>query len=1043
MTGKYQRTEEEKKSATFNYYLVLRISPAEKDPKAIDRAVKTMANSWTKSTAYDRRFADLRGDILKVMVEDLGFDPATGDYTKKGARAEELKAAKAMKLKAASDVVVEMCRISGKLYKSSLVKIYENDRKNNGAFDYEWYTAQDLEKAVSYLIDQGVKFIDDTQRHSAFNSFTKIEENLEHARKTDLYDVIESSPDRSIKELNEAITVAYSKRINKTTSQGTAIGALLGEAKTMFKTEASKKAYDDYLSVKESVWNQLKARVKVGIRTLSVEEYLKYIERIKDAHKTDFDSAEQYMVKCMACYGVTVDGLDSSRGGIDLEICPYPECGKAFSSKTGVKACPHCGRALEVDCWSCGARMPFTSKSKTCPRCKSNYGSKGDFYACAERIDRLLLGGNVDDLRAALGDLKILVPGYGPGMKGPAFDKISGYEAEIARKEQIEKTTGVNYRNEFSIIQDLVSKKRYVQAYNLSSGLRRKYGGYNADATDKLIASVQAIVEQARNFANQARAYESAGNEAMALSFAAKAMDICADCNEAHLILKNHPPKAPSGVKASVVSGNTVRVEWNAGSAGSATYTVIKKIASPPSGYTDGTVVSSGLPITFFEDKKIAGNTPCYYGVFAERFGIRSPLCTTSSPAAIYPEVSDVRQEVVEGVIRVRWDCPQNVRTVEVWKKEGTIAPQRPGEGTRVPTDGSAGFTDSDCKTENSYLIVCRYEYNGVSRYSRGTVRTFKKFVQLKSLEDPAVEQHENGTFSFICKPRDGQGIRLVCAKNQIACRLDFPVSINDYNRVCGGCTLAKIGYTDGQRREFSLPDNDLYWVYPMTYNEQLFMLSKPFLLCGIKGINGLSWTEEHGTVHIRGVLHKDTKRVVARISGSGFPDSLNGPDEQVSITKERFISEGGMSIALKLNTVNYISLFVELEKDGTAVTTGAVKLGSEPIDFREKTLVRHSISANVQAGKSFAVTVEFASDTPITLPKLCLVKGSPRPLTRSAGELVDTIGPLTLKKGLFSNVYTAKVRIVSPPCGLNTRFVVFAYDDRAGNVTLKEVRNI
>ena len=70
-------------------------------------------------------------------------------------------------------------------------------------------------------------------------------------------------------------------------------------------------------------------------------------------------------------------------------------------------------------------------------------------------------------------------------------------------------------------------------------------------------------------------------------------------------------------------------------------------------------------------------------------------------------------------------------------------------------------------------------------------------------------------------------------------------------------------------------------------------------------------------------------------------------------------------------------------------------------------------------------------------------MKGSPRPMDKTSGELVDKIDPIKLKKGLFSKKYTAKQTIVVPPASLRMKFVAFIDDDTKKYVQLKEVRSI
>ena len=279
--------------------------------------------------------------------------------------------------------------------------------------------------------------------------------------------------------------------------------------------------------------------------------------------------------------------------------------------------------------------------------------------------------------------------------------------------------------------------------------------------------------------------------------------------------------------------------------------------------------------------------------------------------------------------------------------------------------------------------------------------------------------------------------------REKLACRFDTVTQMLDFNKICKNCTAIN-HYTDTEGNfTFSLPEGQVMWVYPMIYNEQLFMLSKPFLLNNVNGIRNVTYTEDQGTVLIKGMLHGDAKNIIVKIGSKDFPKSVDGPEEKYVVSKSQYTADGGVTVKLKTNTINYISLFVELEKDGTTTITKPTRVGDKPIDYRERVVVQHALSYKPSPKGNFTVKITFAANAPIELPRLCLVKGFPRPMTKNVGELVEIIEPLTLKKGLFSSQYTAKVNIVCGGCPVNTKFVVFPHDESVKYIQLKEVKTI
>ena len=88
-------------------------------------------------------------------------------------------------------------------------------------------------------------------------------------------------------------------------------------------------------------------------------------------------------------------------------------------------------------------------------------------------------------------------------------------------------------------------------------------------------------------------------------------------------------------------------------------------------------------------------------------------------------------------------------------------------------------------------------------------------------------------------------------------------------------------------------------------------------------------------------------------------------------------------------------------------------------------------------------MTVKFAADEPVTTPALIIMKGFPRPLNKSMGTLVERIGEIPLKKGLFSSKYTAKITIDIPPDRKNTKYIIFLADENVKHAKIKEVASL
>ena len=1001
-------------------------------------------NKWTQGLPIQRRYKDLFQDVENVMIKDVGYNPATNSYSVTGARAIELANAKKLKLGEAVRLITSMANNKGRLYKSELKQIVSAEK-------IEWFTIDDLENEVKLLTKQGIKYIDDTQSVIDFRNYKKIEDFLPTAQASSVYEIIGLSSSDQISAFGPAIKAAIAK--NKPiapTPKGTAIGKILGIAEIIFKTEESKRKYDDYLKIKESVWDELALRQSHGIKEITLDEFLNYAEKMKAALGMTIDQVELQLAAGLKEFKIIVvgtgDAKDENGNVIDLEICPYPECGKAYriNKNQTVKSCPHCGKALEILCWNCGGKMPYTTKSKTCPTCGGTFQSKTLFDARLADIERLvrLPSSSIIDLRSALTNLKNVVPNYQSNANSFAAKKISEYEAIIAKRIKEEETVGVNYKKDVEKIQEQIAQKNYQQALNLASMLRKNYPTYNVNNTTALINDINKVLNLASAQVQQAKAYITQRNEAQVIACAAKALDICADYTEAYQILPN--PEAPSNVKVNITGNNTVRIEWTKnGNQTLTTYTIIKKVGSKPTSITDGTVIESNVTINFYEDSNLVSATPYYYAVFADRYGKISAPATSNGAVQVYLDVQNVRQEMVMEGISVKWDVPHNVKAIEIWKNEGPIAPSNAGEGTKIAVKSMNGFVDSVDSGECSYLILCQYEVAGVKNYSKGIRKTFKKYEQIKKLENVVISALPTGEFVLKNKPVEDGKISVIYSRERLSCRIDTVLPMLDFNKLCKNAQSAHITYDHEQNTLFTLPQNQVLWAYPMVSNEQLFILSSPVLLNTLSGIRSVSFTESNGTVKITGRLDAGIKNVIVKISNNKFPMDIDDEGDKIVCSRDSFDDEGGAIVKLKSDTLNYISVFTEIVQNGNSTYTRAIPISTEPIGTLRKKVVQYSIDYNVSSTKKFNITLKFSADEEIVVPRLCVMKGFPRPMDKISGELVDKIEPIKLKKGLFSKQYTAKYTLVVPPDALKTKFVAFIDDDTKKHIQLKEVRTI
>ena len=1028
-----QRTPEELGNPEYNYFIAFKIDPKETDKSKIETRIKTALSS-TSGTIVGRRLNELKNDVLEVMCNDSVFNSASGTYAVgKGGRAKEAAAAKTFKLKEATGIVEILCQTRKMLLKSELIKILNVKNK-----PVTYITESEFFGALSYLEKMGVKIIDNTDVSIPFSDYQQAEKRLEPLNKKDLYDFLGLSSSASAAEIQKASDEQY-RESNKSSDlkKKQSVSNLCSTVKKLLLSgQAARDSYDRYLILRDKVWADFEKRKSFSIKEMSMEEYADYTQKVIELLKVSVAEAEKILAVGCKFFQFNIVGKSD---GSNFEVCPYPDCGKLYVK--GAKSCPHCGKPLEIFCWNCRQTMRFTKDDKGCSACGATVHAHELFRQKCSALDGLLAKPVTDiaTLQTAFLAVKNVVPNYASRADSAVAKKVNEYEGVIAARIKREETTGAKYREEVVAINELVAQKRYQSALALARGLAVKYPGYDSENTRKLTDSYTAVMNSAQQQVELAKQYMAQRNEGMAVAAAVKAIKLCDDHTEARQILQKFPPKPVTGLRASL-DGGKIRLEWGAVKQDYVTYTVIKKVGVAPTSAEDGALVEDGLSICFYEDLNIVSATPYFYAVYAERYGVRSSITATQTVVMGYADVANVRQEVVAGGVKVTWDTPQNVKSVEVWKNSGAVAPMNPGEGKRVPVSEN-GFTDACCDSENAYLIVCNYDVKGKTVYSHGVRAVFKPYEKTEPLRGVRIEPLGGGRYIFSCDAGYTGKVRLYTAATKLSIPTDTTLRYLDFNSICKGLSpVATVPNSEG-RLAFSLPLGKIYQVYAIVSTEQLFIVSPPVLINMIEGIVRCTHTFADGIVTVMGQLHPKASAVIIRIGQKDYIDTPEAGGEKFTFRAEEFSRKGKLELKLKTDTVNYITVFVEFREDGVTSYAQPVRL-TPPIDYRETIPVLYSMEYVSNPSKPFKVTLSFEADKEVFLPNMVLMQGSPRPLNKNAGGLCERVDDVVLKKGLFSKKYIAKRVIMAKPVPANIKFALFL-DEDVSFIQLKEVRKL
>ncbi len=1022
------RTAEELNDPAFNYFLAYKIDPNETDKAKIEPIIKK-AMSDTKGGLESRRLLELKTDIMEIMCNDSTYNAQTGTYKpNSGGRAQEAKAAKKLKLKETVDVIQRLCQTRKTILKSEIKGLC--DKANTPV---AFFTEAELDAAIKPLLSI-IKIIDNLDSSIPFDKYQKTDQLLKAQKKADLYDFLGCKPTDSSAEIQNKSDEQYkNSQKGSDLKKKQAVSALCALVKELIlSSPQSKKYYDYYLALRDDIFANYEIFKSNGIKEIEFETYLKNAQTVVDTLHISSNEAETILAVALKFYQLTLIGNNTG----DLEFCPYPGCGMLF--KKGAKSCPHCGKPLEVVCWNCRQTTPLTKDDRGCPTCGATQHAHDVFVKKCGALDSLFARPNVTipELETALLDIKNVVPNYQSRADSTIAKKVQDYNKQVGEIVDREKKLGEAYKADVAKTRELIAQKKYQTAFGVARSLQTKYGSYNLASTQKIVADINAVLATAQKQIEMAKAYAAQRNEAAAIAAAAKALEICEDYNEARQILQKFPPKPVTNLRATL-NGNKVLLEWDDRVKQDFTsYTIIKKVGVAPVNADDGALVDKGLSIKFFEDENIIPATPYYYSVYVDRGGIKSPLCTTMTPVLLYTDVSNVQQEFVTSGIKVSWETPKNIKNIEVWKKDGPVAPLKAGDGTKVVSDGK-GFYDEKCTGETSYLIICNYQVKDKVVQSRGVKVVFKPFEKTSPLENVNIEPIGPNKYVFTCNEGYTGNVSLYYSNTKLPIQTNTVLKYIDFTTICKGLTKIATSPTVDGKISFIIPQDKIGMVYPIVATDQLFVVSPPHLVNTITGMNA-SHTVNNGTVRITGALHPKASNLIVKVSHSKYADKMTDAGENFTFKKEEYTKRGFAEVHLQTNTINYITLFVEFVEDGIKTYSQPVKL-NPPIDHRESVNVHYCLEYTATPAKPFKVTITFESNIEVEVPALVLMKGRPVPLNKNEGELCERLEPLKLKKGFLSKKYTGKHIVTVTPTATTTKFAVFLSED-GGHVAIIEV---
>ena len=978
-----ERREHEKT----NYYLVLELDfrKPEVSKDVIKKVFESKCAEWSSflNNPQKRREAQSNQDLTSksgsferiMLAEDIGSQE----------RLEEAKAAQLISETKLKELVNSFCGI--KTVKVSDLKRYINNNK-------KYMLTLDSVKEQMKLA--GVTVEEDKGTSNTRNPFDEIVKDLDVIGKKTLYEYLYwavADPKNSLKKpdgtkwkqedifvlpineisrISDAIYARYNDIAQKT-ERNNAIKKLATSCKKVLTDAAMRKKYDAFIS--QTIPEVVSSRIDLfGLDlSISLEEAKDLIElygntdegrnlrfsEIKEALKREF----------LARKIVNYEFPNDTKEKPAFKRCRI--CG--FLAEYGNTHCTNCGNAYVIKCFKCGNEIE--NGVNNCPNCGVDLEGKSNAEAECKSAQRCLDRFDFD------GALKCIQRARRYWQECP---QIPSLETEILerKKELEEKIVEIN---------TLINKKYYVAAKTKYSSLTARVRGYSDVALGKIIDNA---ISEAKEWLDKAQ--KSQNNESQLIDYCSKALEICADLQEAKILMIKYPPKPASNLR--VVKRNSSNlITWNKSpSNGNVTYRLVKREGSvPKSDVEDGKTISLiETSANQFEDKSLSANVPTYYAVYTYRAGISTIPAFNNDAVYNFLDVENVSLEEGDSCISLMWDKADGIDKVEIFRKQGSAITGY-GDGSKIATTCSSLLSDVDLKNDQLYY----YAIYAVYQTARGTMHSSGIVMRGMPAQPPEKASNccltKNGdTYSFSWNPVKKGKVEVLITNKEPSLMSGTVVSLAEIKRLFTQISVESKTTTSIQ---FKLTGEGVYYICPVTLINQMGVIGDYQRISSVADFTNLLTPRLSGnTVYLQFDWSCQAEAAVVLYKIDGYP---NGPHDnfanKVVVTKMAYEKEKVIAIHDITLDEYYFTIYASYGNDvyssgvSTTYNNGTLGLISYKIDIK-RSLLR----------KIKGIKVHVEAENLNVIPKMVLYKKvGVQPVNKGDGILVGTIESVSQKK--------------------------------------------
>lgn len=548
MTEQERRQREDK-----NYYLVLELDFRKPELKkgVIEKAFEEKRKEWSRQVNNPARSRSARQNLELTGKSGSFAEVMLSEDESASRRREEAEAAK----KIADDKVESLINNFsgvGKINSSAIKKLLDK---------YKKYRIT-MEEFRSLLKANGIEEIADTAQNdlAKSSSLAQIQKNLDVIGRKTLYDYLFAfvsdarydmkKPDGSEWTLEDIFALSseeliaisdkaygeYNKAPNKD-EKCNANKSLASICRTCFGDSLKKQEYDDYIS--EGIPDEVSERIdsfgimgNIGLE--QVKDLIKLYSSLQPGLSEETITnrlRKEFVNRKIFNYEFPYNTKEQPI----FRRCNL--CGRL--SEVRNTYCAFCGKPFLIRCFNCGAEIE--NGTNNCPKCGTDLKARAEAEAVCSSAEKYLEIFEFEAAEEKIAQARRI---------WPQCPLIAPLEQKLQEKRS---------RMEESIdrIGRLTKSRHYIEAKAEYEKLTARVPGYGDEI---LFRKIEAGITEAKEWLRKAKA--AVGDEISMIDCCSKALALCADLQEARMLVLKYPPGPASNIKI-ISKGESNLITWD------------------------------------------------------------------------------------------------------------------------------------------------------------------------------------------------------------------------------------------------------------------------------------------------------------------------------------------------------------------------------------------------------------------------------------------------------------------------------------------------